>query len=643
MHYAEPDVKLDHQVAHNGARADGVYAGWDRFGRIVRHTWVDGGFGEHASDPDVPNIPPILELDYGYDNAGNRTKMIDARPGASWSDRDWKYTYDGLDRLTKAERGADSGGGAWSLGKGTREWDLDQLDNWQILYIDHNGDGDYDDADDESEREDRAVNGANEYIEFVDAGDPTDLGVDDVHMDLTHTDVGNLDEQDRSATETLLYTHDAWNRLTKVELDDGSTTITLQEDEYNGLNWRIVSREDLHVPPDGTFDWETFHYYDQSWRMVEQRINTDYGGSSDIDEVAQYVWGERYIDDAVLRRVDKNADGDFEDAGDDWHYYITDAQFSVRALVDDSAALVERVEYTPYGVGKHHHPEDADGDGDVDAADDLGLVKTIDQPGYDVHFDIDRDGDNDAGDSTAVSGNAAVSQPVGWITSIGNAIGFCGSVHVPNSGLVTLRDKYLDPSMGRFLVPIGRIDYSLSSSNPMLINSDSLGCVSESNNFSNCTACCYHRSQSSGQFIACQSSCDNAYPDPSPPQPGTGPADCLDTDSVSEDDPGSCSDYPICACLADTNVRCMCECMGTTPWENSVRGCLQCMAQYSWVPWDDAHALCWHNASGTFGFPPEVQGRLLICLQTCAVAQSQICGDRCESPHDPNSQFPGCR
>lgn len=57
MHYDEPNVKLDRQVAHDGATADDVYEGWDRFGRTVRRTWVDGSFDEHATDPDVPNIP----------------------------------------------------------------------------------------------------------------------------------------------------------------------------------------------------------------------------------------------------------------------------------------------------------------------------------------------------------------------------------------------------------------------------------------------------------------------------------------------------------------------------------------------------------------------------------------------------------
>lgn len=53
----------------------------------------------------------------------------------------------------------------------------------------------------------------------------------------------------------------------------------------------------------------------------------------------QNLWGARYIDDAVLRRLDNGSDG----TEDGRWYYLTDAQFSVRAVLDGTGKLTERV------------------------------------------------------------------------------------------------------------------------------------------------------------------------------------------------------------------------------------------------------------------------------------------------------------
>ncbi|MBX3323476.1 MAG: RHS repeat protein, partial [Phycisphaeraceae bacterium] len=104
--YAVPDFGLDRTVHLNGERESGVYPGFDRHGRVLRQMWVDGGFDEHASNAAVPNIPPIVAEVYAYDASSNRISKHDARPGAHLPNRDWNYTYDDLDRLVQADRGA---------------------------------------------------------------------------------------------------------------------------------------------------------------------------------------------------------------------------------------------------------------------------------------------------------------------------------------------------------------------------------------------------------------------------------------------------------------------------------------------------------------------------------------------------------
>ncbi|MCL4198907.1 MAG: hypothetical protein KJZ69_15575, partial [Phycisphaerales bacterium] len=192
--YPTPDVSLDRTLSHDGKRRtqgyqtqwEGVYPGWDRFGRVKKHAWVDGGYTTGIGGN--PNVPPLVEIDYTYDRASNRLTRTDARPGASWADRDFKYTYDGLDRLTKAERGAQ--GGSWSHAVGGQQWALDMLGNWDSIANDFNGDGDYVDSGEEVARE---HNLANEIEEIG--------GV----LPFAYDAAGNMTEQDLPAAATKKY------------------------------------------------------------------------------------------------------------------------------------------------------------------------------------------------------------------------------------------------------------------------------------------------------------------------------------------------------------------------------------------------------------------------------------------------------
>jgi len=75
-------------------------------------------------------------------------------------------------------------------------------------------------------------------------------------------------------------------------------------------------------------------FYSANWQLVEERIDDDYLNNAGVNRRFQYIWGPRYIDDLVLRRLDGNADGDFADVGaiDKVYCHRTDAQFSTVAV-----------------------------------------------------------------------------------------------------------------------------------------------------------------------------------------------------------------------------------------------------------------------------------------------------------------------
>src|SRR5690554_3370924 len=144
----------------------------------------------------------------------------------------------------------------------------------------------------------------------------------------------------------LRFTHDAWNRLVKVEhINEASfpeTVSTRGEYEYNALFQRVIKRSDKDIT-DGTpgIDEQRLLYYSGAWQVVEERVDDAWSSGHTTDRIVQYVWGLRYIDDLVLNRQDSNADGDYVDSGDFTHYALTDHQFSVIALIDSAANLIE--------------------------------------------------------------------------------------------------------------------------------------------------------------------------------------------------------------------------------------------------------------------------------------------------------------
>lgn len=463
--YAVPDIQLDFQPQHNGTRTAGQYAGFDRFGRVIKQAWVDGAYTTHGSSGSVPNIPPIVETTYSYDKASNRTKMLDGRPGALFADRDMVYTYDGLHRLQEAQRGVD--GGSFTPAPGSEKWNLDMLGNWSKFLTDGNGDGDYLDSNEETRR---SHNDVNELTGVdLDGNGSTDIT-------LTFDHAGNLREQPAGlVTNSHRYTHDLWNRLVKVEIFKGSVWNTVGEYQYYGTHWRSIKRAD--TDNDVTLDEQREQYYSAGWQLVEERVYDSWssGSPGSVDRTFQYLWGGRYIDDIVWHREDVNNDGDFTDAGDRRWWHCTDAQFSTVALVDDAAVLAERVRYDAYGRAAHFHPYDNDGDRDFDATDRTALSNLIasgsvpiTSGSYDVAMDLDRDGDVDSTDLSIMGTGYTAALGLGALSSgtVGNTIGWDGyvfSAEVPGAsggGMYHVRFRWYEAGLGRWVErdPAGYVD-----------------------------------------------------------------------------------------------------------------------------------------------------------------------------------------
>ncbi len=186
----------------------------------------------------------------------------------------------------------------------------------------------------------------------------------------------------------------------------------------------------------------------------------------------QNLWGARYIDDAVLRRLDNGSDG----TEDGRWYYLTDAQFSVRAVLDGTGKLTDRIRYSAYGVARHGWRGDTDGDGATTLADRSILLGkrglSIGDAGYSPDCDLDRSGAIDSTDANlwAADGFKAA-LPAGWLADMnvltspgGHAspVGYCGYLFNAPTQLYTVRLRTYDPGLGRWLErdPLGYRDGS---------------------------------------------------------------------------------------------------------------------------------------------------------------------------------------
>jgi len=136
-----------------------------------------------------------------------------------------------------------------------------------------------------------------------------------------------------------------------------------------------------------------------------------------------------------------------------------DVQFSPIAILDDAAAEVERISYTPYGVARHHPEADVTGDGAVGNPD---LQAVLSNWGSFGTGDINRDGTAALSDYLAVTGQWGQEEPAGDISFAAedNIIGYDGYIFDEEVQHYHVRHRTYLPELGRWTQrdPLGYVD-----------------------------------------------------------------------------------------------------------------------------------------------------------------------------------------
>ncbi|TWT39910.1 tRNA(Glu)-specific nuclease WapA precursor [Thalassoglobus neptunius] len=294
-----------------------IYTGLDRFGRVKDCRWYD-----------TANSVDLDRYEYGYDRVGNRLYRKNVLAHAASKEYDYLYTYDGLNRLKEMERGLLNGTNtAMSTYKFGQCWELDETGNWSQFRQDLYGNGGW------SFNQQRTNNTVNEITDIAETAGPSwATPAYDVKGNMT-----TLPQPD-DPTGTYSATYDAWNRL--VKLQDGATTV--QENEYDGLNRRTIRK----TYTSGTLSEKRFYFYTEDWQCIEERVADGSTTPGLLPAKEQHVWGNRYIDECVLRDRDYNNNGT---TLEERLYATQDANWNTTMLYKQSSGYKERYTYNPYG------------------------------------------------------------------------------------------------------------------------------------------------------------------------------------------------------------------------------------------------------------------------------------------------------
>ncbi|HZL34659.1 MAG TPA: RHS repeat-associated core domain-containing protein, partial [Tepidisphaeraceae bacterium] len=288
------------------------YTGLDQFGQIVDQNWTG------------PSSTTTERVQYGYDRNSNvlyKDNMVHAAASElyhvnSTSPGDNVDAYDNFNRLTAFARGTLSSSGnngssfdTITAASRTQTWSLDALGNWNSS----------------------STNGTNITRTTNSANELTHVG----GFTLSYDNNGDLALGPDGISGTNNYDYDAWgNRLSSASYCNTSYA-------YDALSRRTVA---------GEFNLTTWTfvqhdlYYSQNWQVLQDNTPGPLCGCSCTTSTDDFVWGEGYVDDLVLR--DRTIGGQTTTAR---LFAQQDANFNVTALVNTSGVVQERFLYDSYG------------------------------------------------------------------------------------------------------------------------------------------------------------------------------------------------------------------------------------------------------------------------------------------------------
>ncbi len=210
-------------------------------------------------------------------------------------------------------------------------WGLDATGNWQNFQEDDTGAGTW------SLVQSRAASTVNEITGISNSAGSA-------WAQPAYDKNGNMTTVPQPANPGSAYTatYDAWNRL--VKLVDRPTGNTVQENQYDGRKYRTV----LATYTSGTLTETRHYYYSHRWQSLKERLGT----SPDTAAAErQFVWGERYIDNLVIRDRDTTGSGGGGSGTlNERLYALQDANWNVTSVLDPTGTMQERYNYAAYGT-----------------------------------------------------------------------------------------------------------------------------------------------------------------------------------------------------------------------------------------------------------------------------------------------------
>jgi RHS repeat-associated protein len=303
----QPGTELTYIKLTGEPNGDGgdQYTGWDRFSRVIDQRWVTTSTGT-----------ALERVQYGFDQASNRIWRDNLVADGTSADQDEYYTYDGLYQLAMLQRGQLNGGKTGITGTPTWEEDftMDPTGNW-----------------DNYKNKTSGTTTLNQNRTYDKANDLLTIAASSAYINVNAAGNTTVAPVPGSWTSAYNLTYDAWQRPVKVATPASSSSSTSSSSSSSGSTVATYGYDGLDRRVTKTTGSVRHYYYSNKWQILEERV----GSSTSADR--QFVWGQRYTDDLVLRDQSTT------------RLYAFHDYFSCTAVADTTGTVQERYGYNAFG------------------------------------------------------------------------------------------------------------------------------------------------------------------------------------------------------------------------------------------------------------------------------------------------------